>query len=365
VSTVLVTGGSGFIGSYCILQLLAAGHQVRATVRNLSREAEVRAMLRRGGADADEHLSFFAADLMHDSGWAQAAAGCDYVLHVASPLPGGATKDENDLIIPAREGALRALRAARDAGVKRVVLTSSFAAIGYGHKGRSAPFDETVWTDLNAGGIAPYTKSKALAERAAWDFMGREGGSLEMAVINPVVVLGPVLGPDFSSSILLLQRMLDGQLPGVPKLYFGVVDVRDVADLHLRAMTHPAARGERFLAIAGNFMSVLEIAQVLRRNLGAAARRVPSRQVPSWLLRIAALGLPLVRQILPELDKVKNATNEKARRVLGWSPRSNEECIMACAESLMRHGLLKDGKQHAATQSSDRDRATATGQTRA
>jgi len=365
MSTVLVTGGSGFVGSYCILQLLAAGHQVRATVRNLSREAEVRTMLRRGGADADERLSFFAADLMCDSGWAQAAAGCDYVLHVASPLPGEATKDENDLIIPAREGALRALRAARDAGVKRVVLTSSFAAIGYGHKARSAPFDETVWTDLNAAGIAPYTKSKALAERAAWDFIGREGGSLEMAVINPTVVFGPVLGPDFSSSILLLQRMLDGQLPGAPKLYFGVVDVRDVADLHLRAMTHPAARGERFLAIAGNFMSVLEIAQVLRRNLGAAARRVPSRQIPSWLLRIAALRVPLVRQILPELDKMKNATNEKARRVLGWSPRSNEECIMASAESLMRYGLLKDGKQHAATQSSDRDRATATGETRA
>jgi nucleoside-diphosphate-sugar epimerase len=365
MSTVLVTGGSGFIGSYCILQLLAAGHQVRATVRNLSREGEVRAMLRQGGTEAGERLSFFAADLMSDAGWAPAAAGCDYVLHVASPLPGGATKDENDLIIPAREGALRALRAARDAGVKRVVLTSSFAAIGYGHERRSAPFDETVWTDLNAGDIAPYTKSKTLAERAAWDFIAREGGSLELAVINPVVVLGPLLGPDYSSSILVIQRMLDGQLPGAPKLYFGVVDVRDVADLHLRAMTNPAARGERFLALAGNFMSLLEIAQVLRKNLGAAAKRVPSRQLPSWLLRIAALRVPLVKQILPELDKVKNATNEKARRVLGWSPRSNEECIVASAESLVRLGLLKDGKQHATTQSSDRDRAAATGETRA
>jgi nucleoside-diphosphate-sugar epimerase len=365
MSTVLVTGGSGFIGSHCILQLLASGHQVRTTVRKLSREGEVRALLRQGGADAGDRLAFFAADLTSDEGWAQAAQGCDYVLHVASPLPGGAIKDENELIIPAREGALRALRAARDAGVKRVVLTSSFAAIGYGHKGRTAPFDETVWTDLGGDDVAPYTKSKTLAERAAWDFIAREGGSLELAVINPVAVFGPVLGADFSTSVLVIQRMLEGGMPGAPKLYFGVVDVRDVADLHLRAMTHPAAKGERFLAVAGNFMSMLEIAQVLRQNLGAAAARVPSRQIPSWLLRIVAFGVPLVRQIAPELGKVKNATNDKARRVLGWTPRSNEECIIASAESLMRLGLLKDAIQDGTNQSTDRDRAAAAGQTRA
>jgi nucleoside-diphosphate-sugar epimerase len=364
MSTVLVTGGSGFIGSYCILQLLASGHEVRTTVRNLKREADVRATLRQAGTDAGERLRFFAADLTGDAGWAEATEGCDYVLHVASPLPRGATKDENDLIVPAREGALRVLRAARDAGVKRVVLTSSFAAIGYGHPARSAPFDETVWTNLEGTDIAPYTKSKALAERAAWDFIAREGGSLELSVINPVVVFGPVLGVDYSTSVLTLKRMLDGGLPGAPKLYFGLVDVRDVADLHLRAMTSPVARGERFLAVAGNFMSLLEIAQVLRKNLGATASRVPTRELPSWLLRLLAFAVPMVKQVAPELDKVKNATNEKARRVLGWTPRSNEECIMAAAHSLMRHGLLKDGIQDASIQPTDRDRATASGQTR-
>ena len=364
MGTVLVTGGSGFIGGHCILQLLALGHEVRTTVRNLQREADVRATLRQAGTDAGERLRFFAADLTSDAGWAEATDGCEYVLHVASPLPRSATKDENDLIVPAREGALRALRAARDAGVKRVVLTSSFAAIGYGHPARSAPFDETVWTNLDGSDIAPYTKSKALAERAAWDFIAREGGSLELSVINPVVVFGPVLGAGYSTSVLTLKRMLDGGLPGAPKLYFGLVDVRDVADLHLRAMTSPAARGERFLAVAGNFMSLLEIAQVLRKNLGTTASRVPTREVPSWLLRLVAFAVPMVKQVAPELDKVKNATNEKARRVLGWTPRSNEECIMAAAHSLMRYGLLKDGIQDASNQPTDRDRATASGQTR-
>jgi nucleoside-diphosphate-sugar epimerase len=364
MSTVLVTGGSGFIGSYCILQLLAMGHQVRTTVRSLSREPELRATLQRAGAEADGRLQCFAADLLSDEGWPQATHGCDYVLHVASPLPGGATGDENDLILPAREGAVRALRAARDAAVKRVVLTSSFAAIGYGHTPQSVPFDETVWTNLDAKDVAPYTKSKTLAERAAWEFIAREGGSLELAVINPVAVFGPVLGPDYSTSVLVIKRMLDGGMPGAPKLYFGVVDVRDVADLHIRAMTHPAARGERFLAAAGPFMSMLEIAQVLRKRLGSVADRVPTRELPSWLLRLLAHVIPLIKQTAPELDKVKDGTHEKARRLLGWAPRSNEECILAAAESLMRYGLLRNGKQNAAIQSTDRDRAAAAGQTR-
>ncbi len=187
---------------------------------------------------------------------------CDYVLHVASPFPAKVPDDENELIIPAREGALRVLRASRDAGVKRVVLTSSFAAIGYGQKPQSKPFDETNWTDPAGEGVTAYVKSKTLAERAAWDFIAREGGSLELSVVNPVGVFGPVLGPDYATSILLVQRMMDGALPGLPRLCFGVVDVRDVVDLHLRAMTNPAAKGERFLAVAGDFMWIVEIAKV-------------------------------------------------------------------------------------------------------
>jgi len=341
---VLVTGGSGFIGAHCILQLLDAGYRVRTTVRSLNREADVRAMLKEGGVEPGDRLSFVAADLTSDAGWPEAVAGCDFVLHVASPLPQKVPKDENEIIVPAREGTLRVLRAARDAGVKRVVLTSSFAAIGYGQKPQDAPFDETDWTDPSAGDLLPYTKSKALAERAAWDFIAKEGGSLELSAVNPVGVFGPVLGPDYSVSILLIQRLIDGALPGCPKLNFGVVDVRDVASLHLLAMTHPAAKGERFLAVAGDFMWIRDMAKVLKDRMGESAKRVPRRELPNWLLRLASLRDPAIKQILPELGKEKNATNAKAVRLLGWAPRSNEDALVGTAESLVRLGLLKDSR---------------------
>jgi nucleoside-diphosphate-sugar epimerase len=344
MSTVLVTGGSGFIGSHSILQLLAAGHQVRTTVRSLKREADVRAVLKNAGTEAGDRLRFIAADLENDAGWKEAVAGCDYVLHVASPFPASIPKHEDELIVPAREGALRVLRAARDARVKRVVMTSSYAAIGYGKKDgeiQQKPYDETSWTDPNCPDVLPYVKSKTLAERAAWDFIAKEGGALELAVVNPVGVFGPVLAADYATSILLVQRMMDGAMPGCPRLWFGVVDVRDVADLHIRAMTHPAAKGERFLAVAGDFMSIVEIAKVLKDRMGAAAKKVPTKELPNWLVKVAAMRDPAVKQILPELGKRRNATNEKAKRLLGWAPRSNEDAIVATGESLVRLGLLK------------------------
>jgi len=221
-----------------------------------------------------------------------------------------------------------------------VVLTSSFAAVGYGHKNRRAPYDERDWTNLGAP-LSAYVKSKTLAERAAWDFIARDGGSLELAVINPTAVFGPVLGEDFSTSIQILKAMLDGAIPANPRLQFGVVDVRDVADLHLRAMTDPAAKGERFLALAGAAMSLAQIARVLKDNLGTLAARVPTREVPDWLVRLSALRNPAVREILPQLGQQKSASNEKARRLLGWQPRSNEEAILATARSLQQLGLLK------------------------
>jgi nucleoside-diphosphate-sugar epimerase len=337
---VLVTGGSGFVGAHCLLRLLEAGYRVRTTVRSLEREAEVRAMLRAGGAEPGEGLSFTATDLMSDAGWPEAVAGCDFVLHVASPFPPGAPKHEDELVLPAREGALRVLRAARAAGVRRVVLTSSFAAIGYGHPPTNRPFSEETWTDPT-GDVSSYAKSKTLAERAAWDFVAREGGALELSVVNPVGVFGPVLGPDYSTSILIVQRLMDGAVPGCPRLSFGVVDVRDVAELHLRAMTHPAAKGERFLAVAGDFMTMQAIAQVLRARMGDAARRVPTRVLPDWMVRLVSWFDAAVGQIVPELGKFKNATSEKARRVLGWAPRSNEDAIVATAEGLVRLGLLR------------------------
>lgn len=341
MSTVLVTGGSGFIGTYCILQLLEAGHTVRTTVRSLSREVDVRATLKAGGADAGDRLAFFAADLEKDAGWADAVKGCDYVLHVASPFPPADPKHEDELIVPARDGALRVLRASRDAGVKRVVLTSSFAAIGYGKAPQGRPFNENDWTDLNAPGLSAYVKSKTIAERAAWDFIAREGGTLELSVVNPVGVFGPVLGPDLSTSILLVKRFMDGEVPGAPKLYFGIVDVRDVASLHLLAMTDPAAKGQRFLAVAGDFMKMIDIAKTLKARLGDVAKKVPTREIPNVLVRLAGLRDPAIRLITPELGKKKNATNEKAKRMLGWKPFSNEDALAATGESLARLGLLK------------------------
>ncbi len=343
MARVLVTGGTGFVGAHCLVQLLAAGHETRATVRDLKRESDVRAMLRHGGAgEVGERLKLFRAELSADAGWADAAAGCDYALHVASPFPSTVPKDENELIGPARNGALCVLKAARDAGVKRVVLTSSFAAIGYGApKDRTAPFTEADWTNLDDPTVQAYQKSKTIAERAAWDFIAREGGGLELAVVNPVLVLGPVLGPDVSSSIVLVKRMMDGAMPGCPDISFGCVDVRDVADLHLKAMTDPAARGERFIATSGDFATICQIAQMLKDGLGPAARKVPTRQLPDWLMRVVGLFDPQVRGILPELGKHKNASNEKARRLLGWAPRSPAEAVVATARSLSELGLLK------------------------
>ena len=338
---VLVTGGSGFIGAHCIVQLLQAGYRVRTTVRSLKRKADVLAMVERGGYQPGDRLSFAQADLTADTGWPEAVAGCKYVLHVASPFPASSPADENDLIIPAREGSLRVLRAARDAGVHRVVLTSSFVAIGYGHAQQSAPFDESSWTDITGSGITAYAKSKTLAERAAWDFIAAEGNGLELAVINPVGVFGPVLGPDYATSVMIIQRFLEGAVPACPNISFGVVDVRDVADLHIRAMMNKEAKGERFLAVAGDNISALDAAGVIKKRMGAAAKKVPTAAMPDWLVRFLANFIPDLKLVLPELGRTKNATNAKARRMLGWEPRSNEESLVASAESLVKLGIVK------------------------
>ena len=346
MSKVLVTGGSGFIGAHTILQLLQAGHEVRATVRNLKREPEVRAMIKQGGLSPDladsSRLTFVAADLTADAGWAEAADGCEFVHHIASPFPATVPDDENELIGPAREGALRVLRAARGAGVRRVILTSSFAAIGYGHPDHeSTSYTEEDWSNPNSPGLQAYPKSKTLAERAAWDFIASEGGNLELAVVNPVAVFGPVLAADTSTSILLVRALMNRELPGLPRLWFGIVDVRDVADMHLRAMTHPEAAGQRFLAVTGDFLSMQQIAQILKQRLGERASRVPTMQLPDWLLRIASLTDRRIKGLLPELGKRKNANSAKAQRVLGWQPRSREEAVVSTAESLIQLGLLK------------------------
>ena len=338
MSMVLVTGGSGFVASYVILQLLTEGHDVRTTVRSLTREDEVRAMLRNGGADPGGRVSFYAADLERDDGWGEAVAGCDYVIHPASPIPPAAPKTEDELIVPARDGVLRVLKASRDANVKRVVFTSTCGAIYYGHPPQKQPFDETSWTNLD-GEMSAYVRSKAIAERAAWNFIKNEGGALEFSVVNPSGIFGPILGRDFSSSIELVKRLLKGAA-GCPRLYFGVVDVRDVADLHLRAMTNPAAKGERFIAVSGEVMSMLDIAKVLKAHLGDAAKKVPTHQLPDWFVRLAARFDPSMRQLLPLLNNIRNATSAKAELVLGWKPRPREEAIISTAESLFKFGIV-------------------------
>ncbi|MFY0256270.1 SDR family oxidoreductase [Chitinophaga sp. 30R24] len=338
---VLVTGGSGFVGSHCILQLLHAGYRVRTSVRSLKREAAVRAMLRAAGTEAGNNLSFVAADLLSDTGWAAAVDQCNFVLHVASPFPTDAPKHEEELINPAREGTLRVLRAARQAGAKRVVMTSSFAAIGYGAIPTGRPFNEQDWTDPTSKNISAYVKSKTLAERAAWDFIAQEGDGLELSVVNPVGIFGPILGADYSASIQLVRNMLTGSMPACPQLSFGVVDVRDVASLHLLAMTHSAANGERLLAITGDCITMHDLAMILKTGMGTAASHVPTKVLPNWLVRASSLFKPALKGIVPELGKIKHASNEKAQHLLGWIPRSKEDAIISTAESLMQFGLLK------------------------
>jgi nucleoside-diphosphate-sugar epimerase len=332
---VLVTGGSGFVGAHSIRRLHADGYRVRTTVRSLTREAEVRELV------GDGPLEVVAADLSEDSGWAQAVDGCAYVLHVASPFPLGQPKDEDELIVPAREGALRVLRAARDAGVQRVVMTSSFAAIGYGLGHPDRVFDETSWTDVDGPGVSAYAKSKTIAERAAWDYVGAEGAPLELAVVNPVAILGPLLGRDTSTSIELVKRLLDGSMPGSPKVAYAIVDVRDVADLHVRAMTAPEAAGERFLAMGEDFRWISEMGAWLREDLPPErAKKIPKRELPNLLVRIGSRFDGALRQLTPELGVRKRGTNEKARRLLGWAPRSDREAVLASAQSLIALGLV-------------------------
>jgi dihydroflavonol-4-reductase len=331
---VLVTGGSGFIGSHCVLRLLAEGYRVRTTVRSSRREADVRAMIEADGQPLREALSFAAADLMSDDGWPAAVEGCDYVLHVASPVPLAEPKHEDEIIGPARDGAIRVLRAASNAGVKRTVLTSSFAAVKYGHRGNGRVLTEADWSDPDGELMAAYAKSKLFAERAAWDFIRDAGASMELAVINPVAVFGPALGPDLSLWASLVGQLLSGKLPAVPQMNIVLVDVRDVADLHLRAMVDPAAAGQRFLASTGT-MSLSDIAGLLRSRLGPAARRVPTRTLPNWTVRLAGRFSSRAALVLPELGVVQEASSDKARQVLGWKPRPAEEAVLDMATSLI------------------------------
>lgn len=333
--TVLVTGGTGFLGGWCVALLLGQGYDVRTTVRDQKRELAVRAAVAAAGVtDPGPRLSVTAADLTADDGWQEAVAGCRYVLHVASPFPPVQPKDPDELIVPARDGALRVLKAAFAAGAERVVMTSSVAAIrGDRPSSDTAPYTEADWTDGNDPARTPYVRSKTIAERAAWDLASREAATDRLAVINPGAIIGPALSDDHSYSLQVIERLLKG-MPAVPRLGFTFVDVRDVADMHFRAMTTPSAGGERFIA-TDTWMWMSDVADVLRSRLGDAAKKVPTRAAPDLLIRAMALFDGGIRSVVGDLGKRTWFSNEKARTTLGWTPRPVEDSIEECARTLL------------------------------
>ncbi len=330
---VLITGASGYLGGWCVVGALERGYEVRASVRNASREQELRAMIEseRGSSDG---MSIVEADLNSDDGWERAVNGCDYVLHVASPFPTSQPKDPDELIVPAREGTLRVLRAGLAAGVRRVVVTSSVAAVrNFAGPLPDRPITEEDWTDPDLPGLSPYSRSKTIAERAAWDFAREQGATERLAVVNPSAILGPVMDAHRSSSLQLVERLLAG-MPGMPRLSFSVVDVRDVAELHLLAMSSPEAAGERFLAV-GPSLWISDMAKILREQMGEGVEKVPRRTFPDAFVRLAARFDPGLRSFTSDLGKQVVLSNEKARQRLGWKPRTVQETLVECANSLI------------------------------
>lgn len=338
-TTVLVTGASGFIGLHCVRELLQKGYRVRGTVRSLTREPRLRAALEKHTDTS--HFELATADLMSDEGWADAMRGCRYVWHVASPVPTAPPKHEDELIIPARDGTMRVLRAATDAGVERVVLTSSIAAVCEGYpRDPSRLFTEDDWSRLE-GEVTPYDKSKTLAERAAWDFVAGlpADNKIELATINPGLVLGPLLETDYSVSAEAIRKLMRREYPGCPRLGWPSVDVRDVASAHFAAMTTPEANGQRFCCCV-DFVWMQEMAAILTEHFGDQGYKVPTRLLPDFVVRFAGLFDKVTRVVTPRLGLELNVSNEKIKRVLGWQPRGTEEMVVAMGESLIELGLV-------------------------
>lgn len=340
MANVLVTGGSGFIAGHIITQLLAQGHTVRATLRSPNKQESVRSILKESGAQNLENLSFVAADLTSDHGWDAAMSHIDYVLHVASPIHLSTVHDETEVIAPARSGALRVLAAAVRAGVKRVVLTSAFHAVGFGHGPIDHEFTEADWTPVMGPGVDVYGRSKTFAERAAWDFIKREGGTTELVTILPVAVMGPMMGKDISGANHIVQQCLTGKMPGYPNMYIPIVDVRDVAAAHIAAMDAPQAAGERILVATGEpAIAMEEIGAILRENLGDAATKVSTRKIPDFLVKTMARFNPEYKSVAAELGFQKRVSNQKMRTLLGIDARPAKEAIVAAGQSMVQRGI--------------------------
>ena len=334
-ATVLVTGGSGYIAANIIRQLLDEGWTVHTTIRDLAKEGDVRKRF----PDHADRLTFFQAELLHDEGWAAAMTDCTHVAHVASPVVAATPKHENDLILPARDGTLRVLKFAKEAGVKRFVQTSSVAAVAYGVDAGTHEFDESNWTDVNHPDSYAYVKSKTYAEKAARDWIRDHGEGMEYCSINPGLVLGPIDGGDFSASVLAMQQLLDGSMPMAPNIAYPLVDVRDVADLHVKALSADKLANDRFLA-AGPTLTFQEMGVMLHEKMGEKAKKVPTKQMPNWLVSVLALFNAEVRGIKSELGKVRKITGTHSQDKLGWQMRPPEETLEDCANSLIEHGVV-------------------------
>lgn len=338
---VVVTGGSGFIAIHIVLQLLQQGYAVRTTVRSLKRTALIHEMLATGGVTDLTDLEITEADLTSDDHWAATMTGATYVIHVASPTPNRVYRNEDEMIRPAIDGVLRVLTAARDAGASRVVLTSAYGAIFAGHHQRTTPYTEADWSDVTAKKIYPYQKSKTLAEQAAWQFIKTAGRGMELAAVNPVGVMGPVLASDYSHSNVQIQQLLEGQVKAVPNVDSGYVDVRDVASLHLLAMTQSQAAGERFLATTGETLSMLDVANILRVAFPQFAPKLPTKTIPNIVVKAATLVKPDLKMIASIVGEYAGTSNAKAVKLLGWQPRSAKTAIIATAQSMLDLGIVQ------------------------
>jgi len=340
--TVLLTGGTGFVGTHIILQLLQGGYKVKTTLRSLKSKDKVIDTLKANGIKTFDNLEFVKADLSKDDNWEEAMKHCEYVLSVASPVFFTIPKDENEMMRPAVDGIIRILKAAKNANVKRVVMTSNFGAVGFSNKNSNIVTTEEDWTDLNEKGLSAYEKSKLLAERAAWDFIKKEGGNLEFATINPVAILGPSLSNHISGSFGLLKHLLDGSMKAIPNIPLNIVDVRDVADLHIRAMTNPNANGQRFIASSDGQISLPEIGELVKNSNPNMAKKVPAKTLPNWIIYFAALFNNQAKEAALLLRMNRNVSNSKAKKILGWKPIANkEEAILASLKSMIEYEILK------------------------
>lgn len=340
--TVLVTGGTGFVGMQIVFQLLQKGYTVKTTMRSLKSKDKLLETLKSNGIPSLENLSFIVTELTKDDNWEEAMKDCKYVLSVASPVFFEIPKNENEAIRPAVEGILRILKFAKKAGVKRVVMTSNFGAVGFSHSNRNIVTTEDDWTNPNEKGLSVYEKSKTLAEKAAWDFIKNEGGNLEFATINPVAILGTSLDEHLSGSFNILKHLLDGSMKAVPNIPLNIVDVRDVADLHIRAMENPNASGNRFIATADGQISMPEIAALLKDKFSEFANKVSAKKVPNFVLNVASLFNERAKEGALLLKVNRNVSNAKAKKILGWTPiSSQEQTIIAAMESMLKFGIIK------------------------